>query len=91
VHLQRPPPPASALPPPRRHHQAPPDTYRYPPDRSHDAAFVVPKYNTSFFSEYIMLEQIGKGAYGRVAKARRRADGRLVVVKEIRHAGLSQV
>lgn len=44
----------------------------------------------SLFQDYEVMEVLGKGSYGKVYKARRRADGYLCVIKQVGLEGISQ-
>lgn len=44
---------------------------------------VTPRPHQALYKEYRLLETIGKGAFGTVSLAVRRADGRQLVAKEI--------
>ncbi|KIY97112.1 NIMA (never in mitosis a)-related kinase, partial [Monoraphidium neglectum] len=50
---------------------------------------VVTRPHQWLYKEYKLLEEIGSGGFGRVCKARRLVDGRMVVVKEIKTTALT--
>jgi hypothetical protein len=50
---------------------------------------VTPKQHQMLYKEYRVFNEIGSGAFGRVCVARRLADGKDVVVKEIKTSTLS--
>jgi hypothetical protein len=50
---------------------------------------VTPKQHQILYREYRVFNEIGSGAFGRVCVARRLADGKDVVVKEIKTSSLS--
>lgn len=50
---------------------------------------VTPKQHQNLYKEYRVFNEIGSGAFGRVCVARRLADGKDVVVKEIKTSTLS--
>jgi hypothetical protein len=50
---------------------------------------VTPKQHQLLYKEYRVFNEIGSGAFGRVCVARRLADGKDVVVKEIKTSTLS--
>eukprot|EP00882_Tetradesmus_deserticola_P010857 GHRQ01011476.1.p1 GENE.GHRQ01011476.1~~GHRQ01011476.1.p1 ORF type:complete len:341 (+),score=164.73 GHRQ01011476.1:126-1148(+) len=53
-------------------------------------ALVQPRPHQWLYKEYKIQDEIGSGGFGRVCRARRLNDGKVVVVKEIKTTSLSQ-
>ncbi|KAF8057149.1 VTC4 [Scenedesmus sp. PABB004] len=53
------------------------------------AAGVTPRPHQWLYKEYKIQDEIGSGGFGRVCRARRLTDGKVVVVKEIKTTSLS--